>query len=187
MLDVDSKERAIELAQRIPDVGFEGLALEDAGRAATLERATGNPVVTLNRAVAAAMVSGPVAGPALVDRLAGAALPRDHHRLLAVRAHLRERAGDPAAAREIYRQAARRTLSAPERDYLLPGRTGSLARRLGSPREPGRYFSPVPAWPSPRACACAWRSAAPIGQNESAVQQARSQSRHMYWALPTRS
>jgi RNA polymerase sigma factor (sigma-70 family) len=94
-----------------------------------LERATGNPVVTLNRAVAEAMVSGPVAGLALVDRLAGAALPRDHHRLLAVRAHLQERAGDPAAARETYRQAARRTLSAPERDYLL-----ARARRLAAPQ-----------------------------------------------------
>jgi hypothetical protein len=28
LLDVDSKERAIELAQRIPDAGIEGLALE---------------------------------------------------------------------------------------------------------------------------------------------------------------
>jgi RNA polymerase sigma factor (sigma-70 family) len=93
-----------------------------------LERVTGNPVVTLNRAVAAAMVHGPPAGLALVDRLAGAALPRDHHRLLAVRAHLQERAGDAAAARETYRQAARRTLSTAERDYLL-----ARARRITDP------------------------------------------------------
>jgi RNA polymerase sigma factor (sigma-70 family) len=93
-----------------------------------LERATANPVVTLNRAVAEAMVDGPSAGLALVDRLAGAGLPLEHHRLLAVRAHLQERAGDPAAARETYRQAARRTLSAPERDYLL-----ARARRLADP------------------------------------------------------
>jgi RNA polymerase sigma factor (sigma-70 family) len=93
-----------------------------------LEWATANPVVTLNRAVAEAMVTGPAAGLALVDRLAGAGLPRDHHRLLAVRAHLQERAGHPAAARETYRQAARRTLSAPERDYLL-----ARARRLADP------------------------------------------------------
>jgi RNA polymerase sigma factor (sigma-70 family) len=96
-----------------------------------LERATANPMVTLNRAVAEAMVDGPAAGLALVDRLAGTALPREHHRLLAVRAHLQERAGDPAAARETYRQAARRTLSAPERDYLL-----ARARRLA---DEGRF------------------------------------------------
>jgi predicted RNA polymerase sigma factor len=71
------------------------------------------------------MVHGPAAGLALVDRLADAELPADHHRLLAVRAHLRERGGDHAAARETYRQAARRTLSTAERDYLL-----ARARRL---------------------------------------------------------
>lgn len=97
-----------------------------------LEQTTGNPVVTLNRAVAEAMVAGPAAGLALVDRLAGTALPREHHRLLAVRAHLQERAGDPAAARETYRQAARRTLSAPERDYLL-ARARHLTDELGRP------------------------------------------------------
>ena len=57
-----------------------------------LERMTGNPVVTLNRAVAAAMAEGPAAGLALLDgvdeRLAG------HYRLDAVRAHLLEMAGD---------------------------------------------------------------------------------------------
>ncbi len=90
-----------------------------------LEHATANPVVTLNRAVAEAMVRGPSAGLALVDRLAGTSLPRDHHRLLAVRAHLQERAGDLPAARETYREAARRTLSTTERDYLL-----ARARRL---------------------------------------------------------
>jgi predicted RNA polymerase sigma factor len=91
-------------------------------------------VVTLNRAVAEAMVHGPAAGLALVDQLAGDSLPRDHHRLLAVRAHLLERAGDTAAARETYKLAARGTLSTPERDYLV-----SRARRLAdSPRRTPR-------------------------------------------------
>ncbi|MPZ59788.1 MAG: sigma-70 family RNA polymerase sigma factor [Propionibacteriales bacterium] len=90
-----------------------------------LERATANPVVTLNRAVAEAMVHGPAAGLALVDRLADDSLPNDHHRLLSVRAHLQERAGRTDAARESYQRAARRTLSTPERGYLL-----SRARRL---------------------------------------------------------
>ncbi len=99
-----------------------------------LERETANPVVTLNRAVAEAMVHGPAAGLALVDQLPGDSLPRDHHRLLAVRAHLLERAGDTAAARETYKLAARGTLSTPERDYLV-----SRARRLAdSPRQAPR-------------------------------------------------
>jgi predicted RNA polymerase sigma factor len=35
-----------------------------------------------------------------------------------VRAHLLERAGDPAGAAAHYRAAAERTASVPERDYL---------------------------------------------------------------------
>jgi RNA polymerase sigma factor (sigma-70 family) len=81
-----------------------------------LEQMTGNPVVRLNRAVAAAMVHGPSAGLALLDevdeRLAG------HHRLAAVRAHLLERAGDPQAAAAQYAAAAARTTSLPEQHYL---------------------------------------------------------------------
>ena len=90
-----------------------------------LEDLTGNPVVTLNRAVAEAMVHGPAAGLELVDQLAGDALPADHHRLLAVRAHLQERDGHTEAARNTYLHASRRTLSTAERDYLL-----ARARRL---------------------------------------------------------
>jgi RNA polymerase sigma factor (sigma-70 family) len=74
-----------------------------------------NPMVTLNSAVAVAMVHGPDAGLALLDGLTELA---DHHRLAAVRAHLLEMAGAPAEAREAYRLAARRTTSLPERRYL---------------------------------------------------------------------
>jgi predicted RNA polymerase sigma factor len=81
-----------------------------------LERMTGNPVVTVNRAVAAAMVHGPTAGLALLDgvddRLAG------HHRLDAVRAHLLEMAGDKEGALALYRAAASRSTSLPEQRYL---------------------------------------------------------------------
>jgi RNA polymerase sigma factor (sigma-70 family) len=81
-----------------------------------LERMTANPMVTLNRAVAAAMVDGPATGLALLkgidERLAG------HHRLDAVRAHLLEMAGERDAAIEHYRAAAGRTTSVAERDYL---------------------------------------------------------------------
>jgi RNA polymerase sigma factor (sigma-70 family) len=105
-----------------------------------LERMTGNPIVALNRAIAAAMVYGPAAGLALLDaldeRLAG------HYRLDAVRAHLFEMAGDSAAAVAHYRAAAARTTSVPERDYLT-----IQAARLREPdrddatRLPGRRAS----------------------------------------------
>ncbi|MFE7798917.1 RNA polymerase sigma factor [Nocardia sp. NPDC057440] len=81
-----------------------------------IERMASNPMVTLNRAVAAAMVHGPAAGLELADtlddRLAG------NHRLDAVRGHLYEMAGDIDAAIASYTAAAGRTTSTPERDYL---------------------------------------------------------------------
>ncbi|MEV0676322.1 DUF6596 domain-containing protein [Actinosynnema sp. NPDC050436] len=82
-----------------------------------LERMTDNPVVSLNCAVAAAMVHGPETGLALVAELE----PRlpGHHRTAAVRAHLHEKAGNAAEAVEHYRIAAARTTSTPERRYLL--------------------------------------------------------------------
>ena len=83
-----------------------------------LERLAPNPMVTLNRAVAVAMVRGPE--PALDvlaaldddERMAG------HYRLAAVRAHMWEMAGDRDVARSGYQEAARRTTSIPERRYL---------------------------------------------------------------------
>ena len=83
-----------------------------------LERVSDNPVVTLNRAVAVAMVRGPRAGLDLLETLDAGELLAGHHRLDAVRAHLLEMAGDHAAARSCYRTAARRTTSLPERRYL---------------------------------------------------------------------
>jgi RNA polymerase sigma factor (sigma-70 family) len=91
-----------------------------------LERFTANPMVTLNHAVAAAMVHGPRAGLDLLDALDRDGRLADHHRLDAVRAHLLEMAGDPAAARVAYRAAARRTTSRPEQRYL-EGRAARLA------------------------------------------------------------
>ena len=77
-----------------------------------------SPVVTLNHAVALAMVRGPRAGLELLATLDGDARMAGSHRLDAVRAHLLELAGDTAAARERYRAAARRTTSLPEQRYL---------------------------------------------------------------------
>jgi RNA polymerase sigma factor (sigma-70 family) len=81
-----------------------------------LDRLAPNPMVTLNRAVAVGMVSGPEAGLAALEGL-DERLP-GHHRLEAVRAHLLEQAGDHAAALAAYRNAARTTTSLPERRYL---------------------------------------------------------------------
>jgi RNA polymerase sigma factor (sigma-70 family) len=93
-----------------------------------LEQMTGNPIVTLNRAVAAAMAHGPSTGLALLDsveeRLTG------HYRLDAVRAHLLEMAGDTHAALALYRAAARRTTSLPEQRYLSK-RAARLKRQVG--------------------------------------------------------
>jgi predicted RNA polymerase sigma factor len=83
-----------------------------------LERVAPNPMVTLNHAVAAAMVHGPEAGLAMLDDLGSDERMAKHHRLAAVRAHLLEMAGDTVAARAAYRLAAGRTTSLPERRYL---------------------------------------------------------------------
>jgi predicted RNA polymerase sigma factor len=76
-------------------------------------------VVALNHAIATAMVDGPNAGLALLAPLDNDARLRGSHRLDAVRAHLLDRAGDRAAAVELYRSAASKTSSVPERNYLL--------------------------------------------------------------------
>ena len=63
-----------------------------------LKRMSDNPMVTLNHAVAAAMVHGPAAGLELSKPLDGDPRLAGHHRLDAVRAHLFEMAGDAPAA-----------------------------------------------------------------------------------------
>jgi RNA polymerase sigma factor (sigma-70 family) len=96
-----------------------------------LARISPNPIVTLNHAVAVAMVRGPQAGLDLLATLDGDDRLAGHHRLDAVRAHLLEMAGDLAAARSFYRQAARRTTSLPERRYLE-----ARASRLAGDHQP---------------------------------------------------
>jgi RNA polymerase sigma factor (sigma-70 family) len=77
-----------------------------------------SPVVTLNRAVAVAMVDGPRAGLVVLDALDGDRRLASHHRLASVRGHLHEMAGDTQAALAGYEDAARRTTSVPEQRYL---------------------------------------------------------------------
>jgi RNA polymerase sigma factor (sigma-70 family) len=93
-----------------------------------LERISPGPMVTLNRAVALAMVNGPQAGLELLEALQADERMAGHHRLHAVRAHLLEMAGEPERARNSYLLAARRTTSLPERRYLE-----DRAARLGAP------------------------------------------------------
>jgi RNA polymerase sigma factor (sigma-70 family) len=84
---------------------------------ARLERMTGNPMVSLNRAVAAAMGRGPQAGLDLLDGLEERL--GDHHRLHSVRAHLLEQAGETSSAIAEYHAAAARTANGREKQYLL--------------------------------------------------------------------
>jgi RNA polymerase sigma factor (sigma-70 family) len=83
-----------------------------------IERISPAPVVTLNRAVAVAMVHGPRAGLALLGTLEADERMANNHRLEAVRAHLLDMAGEVDAARESYLKAARMTASLPEQRYL---------------------------------------------------------------------
>jgi RNA polymerase sigma factor (sigma-70 family) len=92
-----------------------------------LERMSDNPMVSLNHAVAVAMVEGPHAGLALLTRLDADPRLAGHYRLDAVRAHLYEMAGDRDRAVAHYQAAAGSTASIPERNYLT-----TRAARLAS-------------------------------------------------------
>jgi RNA polymerase sigma factor (sigma-70 family) len=101
-------------AARVEDTDWpQILALYD-----LLERMSDNPMVSLNRTIAAAMVHGPEAGLERLGVLASDPRLAEHYRLDAVRAHLLERAGETDLARAAYQAAAERTLSIPERNYL---------------------------------------------------------------------
>jgi RNA polymerase sigma factor (sigma-70 family) len=84
-----------------------------------LARMSDNPMVTLNQAIAHAMVHGPAAGLERLEVLDKDSRVARHHRLAAVRAHLHEMAGHRESAIEQYRLAADHTASLPERNYLL--------------------------------------------------------------------
>jgi RNA polymerase sigma factor (sigma-70 family) len=90
-----------------------------------LERIAPSSAVTLNRAVAVAMVQGPEPALSIVDGLLVDPAMRRHHRTYAVRAHLLEMSGDLAGASRDYLRAAQLTASLPEQRYLI-----SRARRL---------------------------------------------------------
>jgi predicted RNA polymerase sigma factor len=78
-----------------------------------------SPMVTLNHAIATAMVDGPSRGLELLQSLDSDVRLAEHYRLDAVRAHLLEMTGNHESAVRHYRSAASRTTSLPEQDYLM--------------------------------------------------------------------
>jgi RNA polymerase sigma factor (sigma-70 family) len=108
---------------------------------------TANPMVTLNRAVAAAMAHGPSAGLALLDGLDERL--GDHHRLRSVRAHLLEQAGDHKAATAEFRAAAARTTNLREQYYLTTQAARLAASSAASaPATEGSGLRPSPDGPA---------------------------------------
>ena len=83
-----------------------------------LESQQPSPIISLNRAVAVAMVNGPQAGLALIDSLAAAGDLDDYHLLHAARADLLRRAGLSTQAAESYQRALALVTNDSERRYL---------------------------------------------------------------------
>jgi RNA polymerase sigma factor (sigma-70 family) len=84
-----------------------------------LQRVAPSPVVTLNHAIAVAMVHGPERGLERLRALDGDERLAGHYRLHAVRGHLFEMLGDVEQAVQHYRAAAAKTTSLPEQNYLM--------------------------------------------------------------------
>src|SRR5579859_3931288 len=83
-----------------------------------LERVQPSPVVSLNRAVAVAMVEGPRAGLALIDALAATSELDNYHLLHAARADLLRRAGSRDEAAKSYERALALVTNDSERRFL---------------------------------------------------------------------
>jgi RNA polymerase sigma factor (sigma-70 family) len=84
-----------------------------------LQRVQPSPLVTLNHAIAVAMVQGPARGLERLKALDHDERLRGYYRLDAVRAHFFEMIGDFDKAIQHYRAAAARTTSLPELNYLI--------------------------------------------------------------------
>lgn len=83
-----------------------------------LERVQPSPIVSLNRAVAVAMASGPEAGLAIIDRLAASSDLDSYHLLHAARADLLRRLGSAEEAAQSYRRALELATNDSERRFL---------------------------------------------------------------------
>ncbi len=83
-----------------------------------LERVQPSPIVSLNRAVAVAMVDGPPAGLALIDALAATGTLDRYHLLHAARADLLRRIGSLVEAATSYARALELVTNSSERRFL---------------------------------------------------------------------
>jgi RNA polymerase sigma-70 factor (ECF subfamily) len=83
-----------------------------------LEDLQPTPVISLNRAVAAAMARGPRTGLEMIDDLASSSELASFHLLHAARADLLRRLGSREEAAKHYRRALELVTNASERRYL---------------------------------------------------------------------
>ncbi len=83
-----------------------------------LERVQPSPIVSLNRAVAVAMVNGPEQGLALIDELIATGNLDDYHLLHAARADLLRRLGSTAEAAKSYEFALTLVTNESEKRFL---------------------------------------------------------------------
>ena len=83
-----------------------------------LERVQPSPIVSLNRAVAVAMVDGLQSALAIIDELAASGSLDDYHLLHAARADLLRRLGSPAEAATSYLRALELATNESERRFL---------------------------------------------------------------------
>jgi RNA polymerase sigma-70 factor (ECF subfamily) len=83
-----------------------------------LERLQPSPIVSLNRAVAVALVDGPRPGLALIDALAATGELESYHLLHAARADLMRRIGSVEEAAKSYRRALELVTNDSERRFL---------------------------------------------------------------------
>jgi len=99
-----------------------------------LEAIDPSPIVTLNRAVAVALVDGPAQALALVDELSATGALDDYHLLHAARADFARRMGNLAQAEASYRRALALVGNESERRFLerrLGEVQGNLAQGRG--------------------------------------------------------
>ena len=108
-----------------------------------LERMSDNPMVSLNHAIATAMVHGPAAGLTLLDAIeARGAIDRASPAAGRARASSRDVGRSRRRALENYRAAASLTASVPEQRYLLS------ARRAPQRQNQAALSPPSPLLPS---------------------------------------
>jgi RNA polymerase sigma-70 factor (ECF subfamily) len=95
-----------------------------------LERLQPSPIVSLNRAVAVAMVDGPGPGLALIDALSATGELDEYHLLHAARADLLRRMGSTVEAAKSYERALALATNESERRFLK-----RRLREVQSPRD----------------------------------------------------